>query len=49
VGLSPEQLEELAGQFLERLPDVTFLPAEIQGYLLMKKTDPVGAVAGVEG
>jgi chaperone BCS1 len=45
--LAPEQLAELAHQFVEQLPDVTFSPAEIQGYLLMKKMDPLGAVAGV--
>jgi chaperone BCS1 len=48
VELSPEKLAELADQFVKELPDVTFSPAEIQGYLLMKKTDPIGAVAEVK-
>lgn len=48
VELSTERLTELADQFAKELLDVTFSPAEIQGYLLMKKTDPIGAVAGVK-
>jgi chaperone BCS1 len=48
IELSPERLAELADQFVKELPNITFSPAEIQGYLLMKKTDPIGAVAGVK-
>jgi chaperone BCS1 len=48
INLSAEKLAELADQFAKELPDITFSPAEIQGYLLMKKTDPIGAVAGVK-
>ncbi|KAF1918806.1 P-loop containing nucleoside triphosphate hydrolase protein [Ampelomyces quisqualis] len=46
--LSPERLTELAEQFTAQLPDTTLSPAEIQGYLLMKKTDPIGAIVGVK-
>jgi chaperone BCS1 len=48
IELSPEKLAELADQFAKELPDTTLSPAEIQGYLLMKKTDPTGAVAGAK-
>ena len=48
TGLTPDRLAELADQFLAQLHDITFSPAEIQGYLLMTKTDPVGAIAGVK-
>jgi chaperone BCS1 len=48
VELAPEKLAELAEKFAQDLPDVTLSPAEIQGYLLMKKTDPDGAVAGAK-
>ncbi|KAH4043651.1 hypothetical protein HBH49_229430 [Parastagonospora nodorum] len=48
VELAPEKLAELAEKFAQELPDVTLSPAEIQGYLLKKKTDPDGAVAGAK-
>lgn len=48
VELAPEKLAELAEKFAQELPNVTLSPAEIQGYLLMKKTDPDGAVAGAK-
>jgi chaperone BCS1 len=48
VNLPPEKLAEMADQFAAQVPDMTFSPAEIQGYLLMKKKDPVGAVKGVK-
>ena len=40
-------LEDLASRFAGALPDTTFSPAEIQGFLLMRKTDPVRAVEEV--
>lgn len=40
----PEKIEELAVKFADLLPEGCFSPAEIQGYLLMKKTDPEGAL-----
>jgi chaperone BCS1 len=42
--LSPEEVAQMAQQFADELPEHTFSPAEIQGYLLMKKTDPSGAL-----
>lgn len=48
VALSPERLAEMSKQFADELPEATFSPAEIQGFLLMKKTDPEGALAGVK-
>ena len=48
VALPAERLAEMSDQFANQLPEATFSPAEIQGYLLMKKTDPNGALAGVK-
>jgi chaperone BCS1 len=48
VTLPPERLAEMADQFAAQVPDTKFSPAEIQGYLLMKKKDPVCAVEGVK-
>jgi chaperone BCS1 len=47
ITLPPEKLAEMSKEFADQLPELTFSPAEIQGYLLMKKTDPDGALAGV--
>jgi mitochondrial chaperone BCS1 len=44
--LSPEKIASLAQQFAESLPTLEFTPAEIQGYLLRFKRDPVAAVDG---
>ena len=41
-------LSQLAAQFAMRLPETTFSPAEIQGFLLMRKKDPKRAVDEVE-
>lgn len=41
-------LEQIASQFADRLPDNTFTPAEIQGYLLTRKKDPQRALDEVE-
>jgi hypothetical protein len=40
-------LEALADKFAKELPDNTFSPAEIQGYLLMRKNQPKRAVKEV--
>ncbi|KAI2485339.1 bcs1 atpase [Pyrenophora tritici-repentis] len=48
VTLDPKRLNAMAKQFAESLPEDTFSPAEIQGYLLMRKTDPEGALSGVQ-
>ncbi|KAL4786264.1 BCS1 N terminal-domain-containing protein [Aspergillus varians] len=45
---SADQVADLAGRFAERVPEGEFTPAEIQGYLLNHKTDPEGAIEGVE-
>jgi chaperone BCS1 len=45
--LPPERLNEMAKQFAEALPEAVFSPAEIQGYLLQRKSDPQGALDGV--
>ncbi|KAJ0427213.1 BCS1 N terminal-domain-containing protein [Aspergillus carlsbadensis] len=44
---SQNRVREWALEFAERLPAGEFTPAEIQGYLLLHKTDPVGAIDGV--
>lgn len=44
ASLPPAELDELAKKFADSLPENSFSPAEIQGYLLMRKTDPKGAV-----
>ncbi|PLB52875.1 hypothetical protein P170DRAFT_115186 [Aspergillus steynii IBT 23096] len=41
-------IEELATAFSEKLPEYTFSPAEIQGFLLRHKSSPESAVASVE-
>ena len=41
------QMEVLARQFADLLPDEAFSPAELQGYLLVHKKSAAGAVAGV--
>jgi len=45
--LHPNRLGDMARLFAESLPEHTFSPAEVQGYLLMRKTDPEGALSGV--
>ena len=42
--VEPERLAELADQFANQLPEARFSPAEIQGYLLMRKGHPAKAV-----
>lgn len=44
----PKMLEKMAGRFAEQLPADTFSPAEIQGYLLMRKKDPQRALDDLE-
>ncbi|RLM00020.1 hypothetical protein CFD26_107424 [Aspergillus turcosus] len=39
---------ELAKEFAEKIPPLTFSPAEIQGYLLRYRESPQDAVAGTE-
>jgi chaperone BCS1 len=44
---SQNRVREWALEFAARLPAGEFTPEEIQGYLLLHKTDPVGAIDGV--
>lgn len=44
----PKILEDMAAKFAELLPADKFSPAEIQGYLLMRKKDPQRALDDVE-
>lgn len=41
------RIEELAVKFAASVPELAFSPAELQGFLLKHKRDPVGAVADV--
>ncbi|KAI9822677.1 MAG: hypothetical protein M1827_000396 [Pycnora praestabilis] len=43
-----DELETIAIDFAQRLPGNTFTPAEIQGFLLMRKKDPYKALQEVE-
>lgn len=46
---SPEvDMEQLAATFAEKIPELTFSPAEVQGYLLCHKSSPLDAIAHVE-
>jgi mitochondrial chaperone BCS1 len=40
-------LEKMANVFADILPEATFSPAEVQGYLIMRKKDPRSALAEV--
>lgn len=44
----PQRLEEMAKNFSDQLPADKFSPAEIQGYLLMRKKDPQRALNDLE-
>jgi mitochondrial chaperone BCS1 len=46
--LPKEKLREVALQFSKHIPESTFTPAEIQGYLLLHRQSPLDAVAKVE-
>jgi len=47
-GKSESEITTLAEQFSQLVPADEYTPAEIQGYLLKHKTDPQGAVDGVQ-
>ncbi|KAI4207452.1 MAG: hypothetical protein LQ346_000581 [Caloplaca aetnensis] len=40
----PTKLEDIAAAFAEKLPDKAFTPAEIQGFLLTRKNEPMRAL-----
>jgi len=42
------ELKDIAAEFAARLPDSMFTPAEIQGYLLTRKNEPMRALEEVE-
>lgn len=44
----PNKLEEMARRFAKQLPAHKFSPAEIQGYLLMRKKDPERALVDLQ-
>ena len=43
-----ERIQNLGAEFASKIPDSTFSPAEIQGYLLKWKREPEKAVKGAE-
>lgn len=43
----PPDLEKMANDFADSLPDSTFSPAEVQGYLIMRKKDPLRAISEI--
>lgn len=45
--LTPDEIDTLAGRFASHVPEGSFSLAQIQGYMLTKKSDPYGAVEGV--
>lgn len=47
-GKSAEEIYALAEVFADAVPSEKYTPAEIQGYLLQHKTDPQGAIDGVQ-
>lgn len=47
--VSAEELDKLAVRFAEIAPANTYSVAQLQGYLLNKKWDPLGAVEGLAG
>lgn len=44
----PDTIEAIAIQFADRLPEKEFTPAEIQGFLLTRKKEPMRALEEVE-
>lgn len=46
--LTSEELNTIANDFADKLPEDTFTPAEIQGFLLTRKKEPLRALQEVE-
>ncbi len=46
---SASSIEQIAVQFADRLPEDKFTPAEVQGFLLTRKKEPMKALEEVEG
>lgn len=47
-GKSADEISALSEVFADSVPSEKFTPAEIQGYLLQHKTEPQGAIDGVQ-
>jgi chaperone BCS1 len=45
--VEPEKLEAMADRFAEQIPEETFSPAEVQGFLLTRKKEPGRALREV--
>ena len=45
---SPSSIEGIAARFAERIPEHKFTPAEVQGFLLTRKKEPMKALEEVE-
>ncbi|KAL8381885.1 hypothetical protein RB595_005908 [Gaeumannomyces hyphopodioides] len=48
VQVSPDALAQLSKDFSNKIPEATFTPAVLQGYLLSHRTDPAAAVENAE-
>lgn len=46
--LSDEQLDKLSSRFSLKIKDDTFTPAQLQGYLLIHRSDPQGSIEGLD-
>ncbi|KAM0344123.1 hypothetical protein ACHAPU_007844 [Fusarium lateritium] len=47
--VTTDSIDALAEEFAEKVPELMFSPAALQGYLLMYQDDPLGAVNAVDG
>lgn len=47
--LSADELKAIANDFADQIPEDTFTPAEIQGFLLTRKKEPLRALQEVKG
>lgn len=45
--VEPEKLKQMSQEFADQIPENTFSPAEIQGFLLMRKKEPSRALKDV--
>lgn len=45
--VEPEKLKQMSQEFAEQIPEDKFSPAEIQGFLLMRKKEPSRALKDV--
>jgi chaperone BCS1 len=47
--LGPAEVKRISEEFAKKIPDGLFSPAEIQGFLLYRKTDPQKALNDADG